>query len=430
MSRILLGVSGGIAAYKAVEFVRLATKAGHGVRVLMTDNASRFVGAATFEGITGAPVLTSEFDSDPMSGSFPGEPRPDHDPISHLEVVANADCFLVAPASAGTIAKLANGFADSMLTTGFLACTAPRLVAPAMNDRMYRDQAVEANIETLRSRGVVILEPASGDLASRGEQGVGRMQEPAQLLEAIEGTLPQPSGRWDGLKVLVSAGGTREPVDSVRFLGNRSSGQMGFALAEQALARGASVTVVAANVSLDTSSVIERVDVETTSEMSSALSDRFGNCDVLLMAAAPADFTPVGQASAGKISRGEGSRSLDLEPTEDILSSLAARREPGQTLIGFAAEIGEGVDRARKKLVDKGVDAIVLNDVSRSEIGFDSSQNEVLIVDSGGETLVPLAPKAEIAAAVLDRVDEIRGRGTSTGTAASSPAGSDRFRSH
>ena len=428
MPRILLGVSGGIAAYKAVEFVRLATKAGHGVRVLMTANASRFVGAATFEGITGAPVLSSEFDSDPMGGAFPGEPRPDHDPISHLEVVANADCFLVAPASAGTIAKLANGFADSMLTTGFLACTAPRLVAPAMNDRMYRDQAVVANIETLESRGVMICEPVSGELASRGEHGIGRLQEPAHLLEAVEAVLPRPAGRWDGLKVLVSAGGTREPVDAVRFLGNRSSGQMGVALAEQASARGASVTVVAANVGIDLPPEIERVDVETTAEMSRELSSRFDDCDVLLMAAAPADFSPVGGTASEKLSRNAGSRSLDLEPTEDILSSLAARRRDGQVLIGFAAEVGDGVDRARSKLAAKRVDAIVLNDVSRGDIGFDSSENEVLIVEPAVETPVALAPKPKIAAAILDRVDDIRAGSVEASGGAT--AGPERFRSH
>lgn len=424
MARILLGVSGGIAAYKAVEFVRLATRAGHGVRVLMTPNASRFIGAATFEGITGAPALISEFDADPMAGVFPGEPRPDHEPISHLEVVGNADVFLVAPATAGTIAKLANGFADSMLTTGFLACTAPRLIAPAMNDRMYRDEAVAANIATLASRGVTVLEPATGELASRGEYGTGRMREPEELMAAVESVLPGETGSWDGLNVLVSAGGTREPLDSVRYLGNRSSGRMGFALAEQAARRGASVTVVAANVVLDLSPGIQRVDVETTDEMSAALSERFAEADVLLMAAAPADFSPTGGASSGKISRENGTRSLDLEPTEDILAELAARRRVDQTLIGFAAEVGGGLENARRKLGSKGVDAIVLNDVSRAEIGFDSHDNEVIIVDREGSTEVPLASKAEISIAILDRVDALRHR------ISEAPSAAERFRSH
>jgi phosphopantothenoylcysteine decarboxylase/phosphopantothenate--cysteine ligase len=424
MSRILLGVSGGIAAYKAVEFVRLATKAGHGVRVLMSANASRFIGAATFEGITGAPVLTSEFDPDPTGGTFPGEKRPDHDPISHLEIVGNADCFLVAPASAGTLAKLAGGFADSMLTTGFIACTAPRLVAPAMNDKMYRDPAVLANVETLRSRGVMICEPNSGDLASRGEYGVGRMQEPEELLAVVESVVPRPSGSWDGMNVLVSAGGTREPLDAVRFLGNRSSGKMGVALAEEALRRGASVTLIAANVALEVAPGIERVDVETTAQMSDALTERFDATDVLLMAAAPADFTPAGYPASGKLSREEGSRGLQLEPTSDILAGLGARRRESQTLIGFAAEVGDGIERARQKLSRKRVDAIVFNDVSRPEIGFDSAENEVLILDSEGETFVPRASKASVASAVLDRVDQIRSRPSG------SPFGPERFRSH
>lgn len=424
MARILLGVSGGIAAYKAVEFVRLATKAGHGVRVVMTPNASRFVGAATFEGITGAPVLTSEFDPDPAAGAFPGEPRPDHDPINHLEIVSNADCFLIAPASAGTIAKLAHGFADSMVTTGFLACTAPRLIAPAMNDRMYRDQAVVDNLELLKSRDVIICEPGSGELASRGEYGVGRMQEPADLLAAVESVLPHAAGRWDGLNVLVSAGGTREPVDSVRFLGNRSSGRMGFALAEEAFSRGASVTVVAANVGLDLSPGIARVDVETTEEMSVALDSHFDSCDVLLMAAAPADFSPAVGTDAGKISRTDGPLGLQLEPTEDILAGLGRRKKTGMTLVGFAAEVGADRSRARRKLAEKRVDAIVFNDVSNPEIGFDSNRNEVTIIDDSGEVEIPIASKGEVASAVLDQVESIRARPEEA------EAGLDRFRSH
>src|SRR5882757_2703983 len=231
MARLLLGVSGGIAAYKSLEFARLATLAGHGVRVLMTPNAERFVGAASFEGIVGAPVLTSEFERDPMRGAFPGEPgEGGHDPIGHLELAANCDAFLVAPASANTVAKLAGGFADSMLTTSFLACTAPRLIAPAMNDRMYADAATQANLQTLRERGVEVIEPEEGLLASRGERGRGRLPDPERLLAAVEAALPggEPGpwegtvaerGSWDGLRVMVTAGGTREPIDSVRFIG-------------------------------------------------------------------------------------------------------------------------------------------------------------------------------------------------------------------
>jgi len=237
MARVLLGVSGGIAAYKSLELARLATLAGHGVRVVMTEAATRFVGAASFEGIVGAPVLISEFDHDPMRGGFPGEEQPGHDPIGHLELVANCDVYIVAPASANTIAKLATGAADSMLTTSFLACAAPRLLAPAMNDRMYADAATQANLATLRERGVEVIEPEEGKLASRGEYGRGRLPDPGRLLARIEAALPSGEKPWDGMRVLVTAGGTREPIDPVRFIGNRSSGRMGIALAAAAARR-------------------------------------------------------------------------------------------------------------------------------------------------------------------------------------------------
>jgi len=408
MARILLGVSGGIAAYKALELARLATKEGHSVRVLMTPAAKRFVGPASFEGIVGAPVLTDEFERDPTRGAFPGDPVPEHDPIGHLEVVANADAYLIAPASANTIAKLAAGIADSMVTTSFLACSAPRLVAPAMNDRMYRDPATQANLATLRERGVTVIEPEEGALASRGEHGVGRLPEPRSLLDAIERTVPGPSGPWDGLRILVSAGGTREPIDPVRFIGNRSSGRMGLALAERAARRGAEVILVAANVSLPAPPGVRRVDVETAAELTAALEREFSSADVLIMAAAPADFRPR-RAAGEKIHReAHGDLELDLEPTEDILAALAARRREGQTIVGFAAETSEGIERARQKLERKGADAIVLNDVSRAEIGFESPENEVLIVERGAEHHVPLASKEQVADAILDRVEALR----------------------
>ncbi len=408
MARILLGVSGGIAAYKSLELARLATKEGHAVRVLMTPAAQRFVGAASFEGITGAPVLTDEFERDPTRGAFPGDPVPEHDPIGHLEVVANADAYLIAPASANTIAKLAAGIADSMVTTSFLACSAPRLVAPAMNDRMYGDAATQANLATLRQREITVIEPAEGALASRGEHGVGRLPEPRALLDAVERAAPGPIGPWDGLRVLVSAGGTREPIDPVRFIGNRSSGRMGLALAERAARRGAEVTLVAANVTLPAPPGVRRVDVETAGELADALGREFDSSDVLVMAAAPADFRPR-RAAGEKIHReGSGGIELDLEATEDILATLAARRRDGQTIVGFAAETDAGLDRAREKLNRKGADAIVLNDVSRSEIGFESSENEVMIIERSGEHPVPLASKDQIADAILDRVEAIR----------------------
>jgi phosphopantothenoylcysteine decarboxylase/phosphopantothenate--cysteine ligase len=409
MARFLLGITGGVAAYRALELARLATKAGHGVRVLMTPAAQRFVGAASFEAIVGAPVLTDEFEHDPMRGAFPGEPAPEHDPIGHLAVAANADAYLIAPASANTIAKLAAGMADSMVTTAFLACTAPRAVAPAMNNRMYEDPATQANLATLRARGVTVTDPDEGPLASRGEHGVGRLPPPERLLAELEALAPAPAGPWDGLRVLVTAGGTREPIDSVRYVGNRSSGRMGFALAAAARARGADVTVIAANVALPVPAGVCVVPVESAAEMDAAARAEFPDCHVLLMAAAVADFTPAAPA-ADKIAReGSGGLDLHLEPTQDVLASLAAGRSQDQTLIGFAAEHGAGaVERARVKLARKGADAIVLNDISRPDIGFDSDANEVTIVEAGGEQHLPRASKDEIAAAILDRVETIR----------------------
>ncbi|HEY0319256.1 MAG TPA: bifunctional phosphopantothenoylcysteine decarboxylase/phosphopantothenate--cysteine ligase CoaBC [Solirubrobacterales bacterium] len=416
MARVLLGVSGGIAAYKALELARLATLAGHGVRVLMTATATRFVGAASFEGIVGAPVLISEFERDPMRGAFPGEEEPpQHDPIGHLELAANCDAYLVAPASANTLAKLAAGAADSMLTTSFLACTAPRLVAPAMNDRMYADAATQANLATLRERGVEVIEPDEGKLASRGEFGRGRLPDPDRLLARIEAALPAGGRPWDGLRVLVTAGGTREPIDPVRFLGNRSSGRMGIALAAAAARRGAEVTLIAANVGLPEPAGVRRIDVETAAQLASAAADEFPSAHVLLMAAAPADFRAA-EPAAGKIKREDG-LDLRLEPTEDILAALAAGRSPGQTVVGFAAEHGgDAVERARGKLTRKNADLIVLNDVSDPSIGFESERNAVTLVDSAAETEVPIASKDAIAEAILDRIDLLRaeaGRPTS-----------------
>ncbi len=408
MARILLGVSGGIAAYKSLELARLATVAGHGVRVVMSEAATRFVGAASFEGIVGAPALTSEFERDPLRGAFPGDSAPEHDPIGHLALAANCDAYLVAPASANTLAKLAAGFADSMLTTSFLACSAPRLVAPAMNDRMYADAATQANLATLGERGIEVVEPEEGALASRGEQGMGRLPDPARLLARIEAVLPQGERPWDGLRVLVTAGGTREPIDPVRFIGNRSSGRMGIALAAAAARRGADVTLIAANVSLPEPPGVRRIDVETTAQLAEAASTEFPDSHVLLMAAAPADFTP-SEVAGDKLKR-QGDLDIHLEPTEDVLATLAASRTDQQTIVGFAAEHGSDIDRARKKLARKRADLIVLNDVSSPEIGFDSPENAATLISSQDETPLPQAPKDQIAEQILDSVASIRAR--------------------
>lgn len=410
MVRILLGVSGGIAAYKSLELARLATLAGHGVRVVMTETASRFVGAASFEGIVGAPVLGSEFERDPMRGAFPGDPAPEHDPIGHLELAANCDAYLVAPASANTIAKLAAGMADSMLTTSFLACSSPRLVAPAMNDRMYADAATQANLAALRERGVVVIEPEEGRLASRGEHGRGRLPDPERLLARLEAALPTGERPWDGLRVLVTAGGTREPLDPVRFLGNRSSGRMGLALAAAAARRGAEVTLIAANVVLPEPAGVRRLDVETTAQLAEAVRAELGAAHVLLMAAAPADFRAA-EPAAGKLERGGEGLDIHLEPTEDILAGL--RKAEGQTVVAFAAEHGDNVERARQKLSRKNADLIVLNDVSDPTIGFDSENNAVTLIDPSSETSIPLAPKPAIADRILDHVRRLREEGWS-----------------
>ena len=410
MARILLGVSGGIAAYKAIEVARLATRAGHGVRVLMTPSARQFVGPATFEGIVGAPVLVDEFERDPARGSFPGDPLPPHDPISHLELVGNAHAFLVAPASANTLAKLAHGICDSMLTTSFLACTAPRILAPAMNARMWDAAATVDNVATLRARGITVIEPESGPLASRGEHGAGRLPDPERLLAELEAALPRAAaGPWDGLQVLVTAGGTREAIDPVRYIGNRSSGRMGFALAAAAARRGASVTVIAANVGLPTPPGVERVDVTSAAELAAAAEGAFPGTHVLLMAAAVADFRPVSTERAKLVREGSGGLKIELEETEDVLSALAGRRAQGQTLIGFAAEHrGDLLGRARGKLERKGLDAIVVNDVSDPGIGFDSTENEVTVVERDGAQAIPRGPKNEVAEAILAQVDALR----------------------
>jgi phosphopantothenoylcysteine decarboxylase / phosphopantothenate---cysteine ligase len=464
MARILLGVSGGIAAYKALELVRLATAHGHAVRVVQTPASRRFVGEASFAALTGAPVLVSEFERDPARGAFPGQPLPTHEPLSHLELVANAEIFVIAPASANTIAKLANGLADNLLSSCALAATCPLVVAPAMNNHMYEHPATRANLQRLRERGVSVVEPGVGRLASQGEAGVGRLAEPERLLAACEAALADaprsstaddpggvggarggatlgrsPGGSWQGLKVLVTAGGTREPIDSVRFVGNSSSGRMGFAVARAAHARGAEVTLVAANVALPRPPGVACREVVTAAELRAACAEEFPACDVLVMAAAVADFRPSAPAE-GKIKKaGRAHLVLELEPTADVLAGLAKRRRDGQTLVGFAAEHGErAVERGREKLIGKSLDAVVVNDISREDIGFDVDANEVVIltaaagrVDVAGRVdlaggvegvhgvegvqgdveHVPLASKAEVAEAILDVVERLRAGG-------------------
>ncbi len=408
MGRLLVGVTGGISAYKLVETVRLAIKSGHAVRVIQTEASARFVGPASFSGITGAPVLCDEFEPDPLRGAYPGDPPAERAPITHLALVERADVYLIAPASANTIAKLAHGQADNLVTASALAATCPVLVAPAMNNRMFSNPATQANLTLLEQRGMIVVGPGEGELASHGEHGIGRLAEPAELLVACEASLggaPGPDGLWLGRRVLVTAGGTREPIDSVRYIGNRSSGRMGYALAERAAARGAVVTVVAANVSLTAPPGVRVVQVQTASELTAACERAFETADILLMAAAVADFRPRHPAGA-KLEKDAGVPALELEATEDVLSALAARRRPEQVLIGFAAEHGEpGLARGRSKLQRKSLDAIVINDISAPGIGFDATDNQVTIVTvDGTERRLEKADKRQIADGVLEAV--------------------------
>ena len=418
MARLLLGVSGGIAAYKALETARLATTAGHAVRVIQSDTSTRFVGTASFAAITGAPVLCDEFETDPLRGAYPGEPAGEHAPINHLALVQRADLYLIAPASAHTLAKLAHGLADNLLTTSALAATCPVVVAPAMNNHMWGHPATQDNLALLAARGVIVIAPGEGELASRGEHGIGRLAEPAALLAACESLLAAGSpgsgaaagepGSWLGRRVLISAGGTREPIDSVRFIGNRSSGRMGYALASEALRRGAEVTIVAANVALEPPAGARVIGVGTAAELKDACEREFDAADVLLMAAAVADFRPA-RAADTKLKKDQGVPTLQLEPTADVLSALAERRRLGQLIVGFAAEHGErAVAYAREKLTRKGLDAIVVNDIARPGIGFDTPDNEVTILTAaGGERHVARIAKEHVAGAVLDELQAL-----------------------
>jgi phosphopantothenoylcysteine decarboxylase / phosphopantothenate---cysteine ligase len=428
--RLLIGVSGGIAAYKALETARLAVKAGHAVRVIQTPTSERFVGRASFAGLTGAPVLTSEFDADPARGAYPGEPVPERTPISHLALVERADVYLIAPASANTIAKLAAGAADNLVTTAALAAACPIAVAPAMNNRMYLNVATQANLRILQERGVTVIPPGTGELASHGERGVGRLAEPEELLAActalLDASEPRSaaSGRqsatsglpaassatWRGRTVLVTAGGTQEPIDSVRYIGNHSSGRMGYALAAEALRRGAEVTIVSANVRLEPPPGAKVVLVKTAADLADACARAFPTSDVLLMAAAVADFRPVAPAAHKlKKTSAEAPTHIELESTEDVLTALAAQRRPAQLLVGFAAEHGEGgLVNGREKLERKRLDAVVVNDISRSDIGFNSADNEVVILTrDGSERRVPRAAKERVAAAILDELGRL-----------------------
>jgi phosphopantothenoylcysteine decarboxylase/phosphopantothenate--cysteine ligase len=390
LPEILLGVSGGIAAYKAVDVLRILQRRGHGVTVVMTRAARRFVGPATFAALSGRPVGVDLFGA---------EDRPGYD---HLELARNADLLLIAPASANTIARMAAGLGDGLLGAVHLAFDGPILIAPAMNTRMYLHPATADNLALLAARGVEVVPPGSGLLAD-GEVGVGRLASPAEIADAAEARLAG-AGTLAGRRVLVSAGGTQEPIDPVRYVGNRSSGRMGWAVAEAARRRGADVTVLAANVDLPRHPDIRYVDAPTAADLHAAALIEFPLCDVLVMAAAVADFRPV-QARDGKIDKSaEDVLDLRLEPTADILGDLAGRRDR-QVVVGFAAEHGPtGLARARDKRVRKGLDLIVHNDVSVDGIGFGSRMNEITLIGPDGEETLERMSKEACAERILDAV--------------------------
>lgn len=390
MAEILLGVSGGIAAYKAVDVMRILQRRGHGVTVVMTRSAQRFVGPATFSALSGRPVGVDLFGA---------EERPGY---GHLELARSHDLMLVAPASANTVARMAAGLGDGLLGATLLAFEGPVVIAPAMNTRMYLHAATAANLALLRSRGVTEIDPATGLLAD-GDIGVGRLADPTDIADGVDRHLAG-SAALAGRRVLVSAGGTREPIDPVRFVGNRSSGRMGWAVAEAARRRGAEVTVLASNVDLPRRTDIRYIDAPTAADLHAAALAEFPSCEVLVMAAAVADFRP-GAPLEGKIDKSaEGRLALDLEPTADILSDLAARRD-GQVVVGFAAEHGPaGLERARAKRVRKHLDLIVHNDVSVEGIGFESGDNAITIIGEAGEETVARATKDACAERILDAV--------------------------
>ena len=392
---IALGVCGGIGAYKAVEVVRGLQQRGHEVVAIMTHAATRFVGPITFEAITRRPVITDQF--------APGA----NADIEHIALASSIDLLLIAPATANIIGKLANGIADDFLTTLYTATRAPLLLAPSMNTQMFEHEAVRRNLDTLAARGARFVEPGEGYLAC-GWIGKGRLAEPAEIVEAAQSIL-RPPGPLRGRRVLVTAGPTYEDVDPVRYIGNRSSGRMGFAIAVEAARRGADVTLVAGPTSLDPPEVREVVRVRRAAEMHEAVLVRADTMDVVVMAAAVADYTPADPALQ-KISKDRESLTLVLQRTPDILADLGRRRlatGSGPVLVGFAAETEDVLRRAGAKRDSKHVDLIVANDVSRDDAGFDVDVNEVTIIGHDGADHLPLQSKAKVAAAVLDRIEKV-----------------------
>jgi phosphopantothenoylcysteine decarboxylase / phosphopantothenate---cysteine ligase len=397
--RVILGVTGGIAAYKAVEVCRRLVQAGVHVTPVLTQDATRFVGAVTFSAVASVPAQVSLWD--------------EASPIPHTRLGQSGDLIVIAPATAHTIARYAAGLSDDLLTATLLATRAPVLLCPAMHTEMWEHASVRANLATLEQRGVEIVPPESGRLAG-GDEGEGRLADPGVIVSRVLQRLQhapeeQPGSLQDfeRLRVVVSAGGTREPLDPVRFITNRSSGKQGHAVAAAAARRGAEVTLVTASplaLPPDVEPRVTRIDVETAADMEAALGRVAPDADVVIMAAAVADFRPKASAET-KLSKDDGVPELVLEPTPDILAGLSARRGAGQVLVGFAAETHDAVERARRKLERKGVDLLVVNDVSAPGAGFDHDTNAVVILQAGGRSSdIPLTSKNAVAEAVLDSV--------------------------
>jgi phosphopantothenoylcysteine decarboxylase/phosphopantothenate--cysteine ligase len=385
--RVLLGVTGGIAAYKAVYLTRLLTQSGADVQVVMTPAASRFIGADTFAALTHHPVHSDVFE--------------ETEAVLHVRLAHDADAAVVAPATANVLAKLAYGLADDLLTSALLEATCPLVVAPAMHTGMWEHSATQANLAILAERGVTIVPPGVGPLAA-GDEGPGRMAEPEAIVSALVGALS--SGRdLEGRTILVTAGPTHEPIDAVRFLGNRSSGKMGYAIATEAARRGARVTVVAGPVALPDPTGIEVLHVESSTEMAEAVFGRYERVDAVVMAAAVADFRP-DSSIEGKIKKDAGPLELTLERTVDILATLGKRKEK-QILVGFAAETDDVLGEGRRKLTEKNLDLLVANEVGRTGTGFGSERNRAAILDATGDD-VDLRDwtKAELARAICDRL--------------------------
>lgn len=382
----VVGVTGCIAAYKACSLVRLLQREGLEVKVVMTEPATHFVGPTTFRALTRNTVAVSLWDAA-------------SDPIHHVSLAQEADVMVIAPATANCVAKLAHGIADDLLTTTALACDAPLIVAPAMNDRMWAAEATQDNIRTLESRGVVIVGPGTGDLAC-GTVGSGRLAEEETIAAAVVGALNARES-LAGVSVLITAGGTREAIDPVRFIGNRSSGKTGHLLADEAARRGAEVTLVTAS-ELPCMDAVDVVHVESARDMYEAVSARFDQCDVLIATAAVADFRP-SEVSEQKIKKDRAPESIELVANPDVLASMSTRRKH-QVLVGFAAETESVVEHAMKKLQGKSLDFVVANDVSSPELGFGSDENVVWLVDELGSRLLPRMTKRGIAGAILDKV--------------------------